>query len=144
MAGYVAKGNNEYIGNLVLKTGETAIHNGMFVQVVSWSAGTCATPNVNSQIPYFVENVIDTVDEQMINDLDFTVSAGKYLRIKRLLQGEIFVTDKVVGTPAVGDIVDVGTTGKITATSSSPNQKYQIIEKPTKWGETVYKCIVLD
>lgn len=142
MAGFIAKGNNEYIGTVKLAAGADAVHNGTFVNV-NWTAGTASTP-VNTDIPYFVENVIDTVDEQMINDLDFTVSAGNYIRIKKLLPGEIFVTDKSTTTYAVGDIVDVGTTGKITATGGSPVQKYQIIEKPTMWNKTVYKCIVLN
>lgn len=143
MAGFIALGNHDYIATLKLATGEAAIENGMFV-APNWSAGTAATPNANTVIPYFVENVIDTVDEEQINDLDFTISAGKYLRIKRLLPGEIFVTTKVVGTPAVGDTVDVGTTGKITATSGSPAQTFQVIEKPTLWGVTAYKCVVLE
>lgn len=142
MAGYIAKGNNEYIGTLKLLTGEAAIHNGMFVRAVSWSAGTAATPNVNTQVPYFVENVIDTVDEEQINDIDFTMIAGKYLRIKKLLPGEIFVTSKAAADHAVGAVVDVGTTGMITATGGSPVQTYTVIEKPTLWGVTCYKCIV--
>ena len=143
MAGIVVKGNNEDIATVKLQTGDSAIENGMFVNV-NWANSTASTPNVNTQIPYFVENVIDTVDEDKIDDVDFTVSAGNYIRIKKLLPGEIFVTSKVVSTPAVGDIVDVGTTGKITATSGSPVQKFQVIEKPTMWGLTVYKCIVLN
>jgi hypothetical protein len=142
MAGFVVKGNNEYIGTVKLATGSDAMHNGQFVNV-NWTAGTASTPT-NTDFVYFVENVIDTVDEQQIDDLDFTITAGNYLRIKALLAGEIFITDKAVSTPAVGAIVDVGTTGKITATSGSPVQKYQVIEKPTMWGTTVYKCVVLN
>lgn len=142
MAGFIAKGNNEYIGTLKLATGEADIYNGMFVSAVSWSAGTAATPNANTQVAYFVENVIDTVDEQQINDLNFVITAGQYIRMKKLLPGEIFVTTKVVGTPSVGDTLDVGTTGKITATSGSPNQTFTVIEKPTLWGTTAYKCVV--
>jgi hypothetical protein len=142
MAGFIAKGNNEYIGTVKLAAGSDAMHNGKFVKV-DWSAGTASTP-LNTDIAYFVENVIDTIDEDKINDLDFTVAAGSYLRIKKLLPGEIFVTDKVAATLSVGDIVDVGTTGQITATSGSPVQKYQVIEKPTMWNTTVYRCITLD
>ena len=143
MAGFIVIGNHDYIGTLKLATGVDAIHNGMFV-AANWSAATAATPNANTEVAYFVENVIDTVDEEQINDIDFTISAGKYLRIKKLLPGEVFVTSKVVGTPAVNAIVDVGTTGTIAATSGSPLQSFRIIEKPTMWGTTVYKCVVLD
>ncbi|MGE5438091.1 MAG: hypothetical protein ACM3O3_12835 [Syntrophothermus sp.] len=142
MAGFVAKGNNEYIATVKLAAGADAMHNGQFVNV-NWTNSTASTP-VNTDVVYFVENVIDTVDEEQINDVNFTITAGNYLRIKKLLPGEMFITNKATGTPVVGDIVDVGTTGKITATSGSPVQKYQVIEKPTMWNETVYKCIVLD
>jgi len=142
MAGFVIKGNNEYIGTTKLLTGADSIHNGKFVQV-DWSASTATTPLDNTQYVYFVENVIDTVDEEQIDDLDFVVTAGNYIRIKKLLAGEIFVTDKVIGTPAVGAVVDCGTQGIIAATSGSPNQTFQIIEEPTLWGTTCYKCIVL-
>jgi len=143
MAGLIVIGNDKYIGTLKLKTGETAIENGMFV-APDWANGVAATPTANTVVPYIVLNEIDTVAEELISDLDFTVAAGKYLKIKRLLPGEIFVTTKAVGTPAVGDIVDCGTTGKITATSGSPAQTFEVIEKPTMWGVTVYKCLVLD
>ena len=142
MAGFIAIGNNEYIGTLKLNTGEADIENGMFV-AADWTNGVAATPNDNTSIPYFVENVIDTVDEQEIDDIDFTVSAGNYLRIKRLRPGEVFVTSKSAATYSVGTTVDCGTTGMITTSSGSPNQTFMIIEKPTMWGTTVYKCVVL-
>jgi len=143
MAGFISRGNNEYIGTYTLKTGEATIYNGMFVQIVSHSAQTCATPNINTQYVYFVENVIDTVAEQMINDLDYPIVAGKYVRIKKLIAGEEFVTDKVTGTPAVDAVCDCSTTGLLTATSGSPNQTFVVIEKPTMWNKTVYRCLVL-
>jgi hypothetical protein len=143
MAGFVAQGNNQYIGTVKLISGADALHNGVFVEV-DWTNNVATTPVHDRSIPYFVENVIDTVVEQQINDLDFTVTAGNYIRIKKLLPGEIFITDKATSAPAVGAIVDCGEDGKIVATSGSPIQMFQVIEKPTMWGETVYKCIVLD
>jgi len=143
MAGFVINGNNKYIGTVKLGSGEQDLHNGTFLQV-SWTAGTAATPNVNTQVAYFVENVIDTVDEQQIDDADFVVSAGSYVRIKKMIPGEMFVTDKATTDVAVGAEVDVGTTGTITATSGSPVQTFQVVEKPTLWGATAYKCVTLD
>jgi hypothetical protein len=142
MAGFIAIGNNKYIGTVKLATGAADIQNGQFAEI-NWADATASTPTTNANIAYFVENVIDTVDEQQINDLDFVVVAGSYLRLKRLHAGEIFVTDQVDGTVNVDSIVDVGTLGKIKATSGSPNQTFRCIEKPTVWGKTVYKCIVL-
>jgi hypothetical protein len=139
MAGFVAIGNNEYIGTC---TSGMTLENGMLV-TVNWTTGVASTPTATSDKVFFVENVIDTVDEQQINDIDFTITSGQYLRLKRLLPGEVFVSSKVTGTPSVGDSVDCGTTGTLTATSGSPNQTFAVIEKPTLWGTTVYKCVVL-
>jgi hypothetical protein len=143
MAGLVTVGGHDYIGNYKLATGHDAIENGMFV-AFDFTAGTCSTPVTNAGDAYFVVNTIDTVDEELINDVEFTVTEGKYVRAKKLLPGEVFVTSKAVGTPAVNDVVDVGTTGKITATSGSPAQTFKVIRKPILWGVQCYECIVLD
>jgi len=143
MAGFVEIGDNKYIGTVKLVDGSVAVKNGQFV-AVNWANSTGATPVNNTSVAYFVENVIDTVDEQMIDDVDFEISANGYLRLKRFKVGEFFITDQAQGTVNVNDVVDVGVTGKITATSGTPNQKFRVIAKPTMWGKTVYRCIVLD
>lgn len=143
MAGIVVKGNNEYIGLYKLASGVGDMVNGKFV-TLSVANGVASTPTANSEYGYFVENVIDTVDEDLVDDVDFTITAGKYLRLKKLLPGEIFVTDQTAAVHAVGAIVDMGATGTLTATSGSPKQTFQVIEKPTMWGKTVYQCLVLN
>lgn len=144
MAGFVKLGNDKYIGTITLATGQSAIENGTFVEI-DWATNTASTPSANTVIPYFVENVIDTVEEDLVNDLDFTISAGEYLRLKRLLPGEIFVTTNYSGSaPSAGDEVDIGTTGKITATSGSPAQKSVVKEVASLWGTTAYVCVALD
>ena len=145
MAGFVTIGNNQYIGTLKLITGASDLENGMFAAPVSWTNGTCSTPTANTVVPYFVVNEIDTVAGEVTSDLTYKISAGDYVKCKRLLPGEIFVTTKAnAATPVLNDIVDVGTTGVITKTSGSPAQTFQVIEKPTLWGVTAYKCIVLE
>jgi len=143
MAGFVAIGNNQYIGTLKLATGASDLENGMFV-APDWSAGTCATPTANTVVPYFVVNEIDTVTGEVTNDLDYTISAGEYVKMKRLLPGEVFVTTKSAATLSVGNTVDCGTTGVLTASTGSPAQTFMVIEKVTLWGTTAYKCIVLE
>lgn len=144
MAGFVSKGNHLYEFEFKLAVGHADIDNGMFV-ALNYTDKTCATPTANTVLAYFVENVIDTVDEEQIDDINFKISAGSYVRCKRLVQGEEFITTKVSGTaPAVNDIVDVGTTGCITKTSGSPAQTFQVVEKPTLFGVTAYRCIALN
>jgi len=142
MAGFVTIGNNKYIGTCTLLTGAQDLQNGTFV-AVDWSASTAATPVASSEIAYFAENVIDTVEEEQINDVDYVVTAGNYVRIKRMVSGEVFVTDQATTELSIGDIVDVGTTGVITATKGSPEQTFQVIDTPTLWGATAYKCLTL-
>lgn len=144
MAGFVKVGNNKYLGTITLETGHADVENGVFLEI-NWSTGMAATPGSNTVISYFVENIIDTVDEDLVNDLNYVISAGEYLRLKRLLPGEMFVTTKYSGTaPSAGDEVDIGTTGMITATSGSPSQKFVVKEVVSLWGTTAYVCYVLD
>jgi hypothetical protein len=142
MAGFVAIGNNQYIGTLKLITGASDLENGMFAAPVSWTNGTCSTPTANTVVPYFVVNEIDTVAGEITSDLTYKISAGDYVKMKKLLPGETFVTTKTAAAHSVGDTVDCGTTGVITASTGSPKQTYTVIEKPTLWGVTAYKCIV--
>jgi hypothetical protein len=142
MAGFVAIGDNRYIGTLKLATGQADIENGSFV-VPNWTAGTCATPTDNTGDAYFVVNEIDTVEGQVTNDLEYKISAGDYVKMKKLQVGEIFVTTKTAAAHSVGVVVDVGT-GSLAASSGSPSQTFTVIEKPTLWGVTAYKCVVND
>jgi hypothetical protein len=124
-------------------TATTPVENGMFV-VANWSNNTVAPCGNRTHISYFVENVIDTVDEQQIDDLDYKVAVGKHVRMKRVQTGEVFVTDQVHGTVNVNDILDAhDQAGKLSATSATPVQKYQVIEKPTLHGKTFYRCLAL-
>lgn len=144
MAGFVKIGNHEYLGTVKLADSVTAgVENGSFV-TVSFALGTAIPCAANTGVVYFVENEIDTIEEEYLNgnNLDYVVKAGKYLKLKKLLPGNVFVTTKVTGTaPVIGDVVDVGTTGFITKTAGTPGQTFTVIEVPTLWGKTAYTCI---
>lgn len=144
MAGFVKIGNHQYLGTVKLADSVTAgVENGSFV-TVNFALGTAIVPAANTSAVYFVENEIDLIDEDFINgnNLDYIVKKGKFLKLKKLLAGEVFVTTLVTGTaPVVGDIVDVGTTGKITKTAGTPAQTFTVIEIPALWGKTAYTCI---
>ncbi len=144
MAGLVNIGNNIYLGNLVLG-GSTEIKNGTFV-VPDFTNGTAVPPAddiaADGEV-YFVVNEIDTVQGEMIDDLDFTVKPGKYLKMKKLLPGEVITTTEFKETLNVGDVVAVGDGGTLEAIGvRTPKQSYTVIEKPTLWGVTCVKCIV--
>jgi threonine dehydrogenase-like Zn-dependent dehydrogenase len=144
MAGFVKIGNHEYLGTIKLAESVTdGVENGSFV-VVNFSLGTATPCTVNTAGAYFVENEIDTVEEDYLNgnNLDYIVKPGKYLKLKKLIPMNVFVTTKIAATaPVVGDIVDVGTTGVITKTAGTPAQTFTVIEIPTLWGKTAYTCI---
>jgi hypothetical protein len=144
MAGFVKIGNHEYLGTVKLADSVTAgVENGSFV-TVDFATGTAVPCAANTGFVYFVENEIDTIEEDYLNgnNLDYVVAKGKYLKLKKLLPGEVFVTTKVTGTaPVKGDVVDVGITGFITKTAGTPKQTFTVMEVPTLWGKTAYTCV---
>lgn len=143
MACMINLGDMEYLGTLTLG-GATAVKNGVFV-VPNWTAGT-ATPTdatTGDGDVWMVDNIIDTIPEQMIDDLNFTVAVGKCLRLKKYEPGEIFTTTEFNGTPAVGDVLAAGVGGKLEAKAArTPKQTFTVIEKPTLWATTTLKCVV--
>ena len=143
MAGFVKIGNHEYLGTVKLNATVTAgVENGTFV-TVDFATSLAVPCAANTGAVWFVENEIDTVEEEYMNgnNLDFVVKAGKYLKIKKLLPGEVFVTTKVAGTPLVGAVLDVSTTGILAATTLTPLQSFTVIDKPVLWGKACYTCI---
>lgn len=144
MAGFVKIGNHEYLGTIKLHESVTAgVENGTFV-TVDFATGTAKPCTVNAGSVYFVENEIDTIEEDYLNgnNLDYIVKPGEYLKLKKLISMNVMVTTKVSGTaPVKGDVVDVGTTGLITKTAGTPAQTFTVVEVPTLWGKTAYTCI---
>lgn len=144
MAGFVALGDQLYIGTY--KCAEVnGVENGTFV-VLDHVNGTATLANAtkgNGDV-YFVQNTIDTVDEQGINDVDFKVAKGKYLRLHKPLPGTVYVTTKFNGNLKQGDVVAVGDGGAVEAIGTrTPQVKFVVKEKTTAYGTDAVKIMVL-
>lgn len=145
MAGFVSLGNQLYLGTY--KCAEVnGIENGTFVvldhvnQTATLANGTTGDGDV-----YFVQNVIETIDEQGIDDVDFKVAEGKYLRLHKPLPGTIYVTTKFNGTLNQGDTVAVGANGAVEAIGTrTPKVKFVVKEKTTAYGTDAVKIMVIE
>lgn len=144
MAGFVSLGHDQFIGSY--KCAEAnGIENGTFV-VLNHAAktATLADATTGDGDVYFVQNVIDTIDEQGIDDVDFKVAEGKYLRLHKPLPGTIYVTTKFNGTLNEGDVVAVGANGAVEAVGErTPQVKFVVKEKTTAYGTDAVKIMVL-
>jgi len=144
MAGFVALGNNQYIGTLV--NGTDNLENGVFV-VPNWANGTAAVPADDASADgdvMFVCNEIDTVVEQAISDIDFKIASGEYLKLKVPQAGEIFVTTKFKGNLVKGDVVAVGDGGTLEAIGTrTPKYKFVVEEVTTFLGANAVKVVAL-
>lgn len=103
MAGFVALGNNRYIGSF--KAAEE-VENGQFV-AVDYVAGTGAL-GVGE---YFVQNINTNISEYGIDDADFKVKEGEFLRLYVPQAGDVLVTTKFTGSLEKGDKVEIGADG---------------------------------
>ena len=149
MAGYVVLGDNKYEGRLTAALAN--LENGMFV-VPNYSAGTASTPTGDATGEVrFVENEIDTVPEQSIDDVDYVIASGAYLKLKTPHDGEVFVTDKITSTYSgisKGDEMGVDVTGQLALIAdldagNFTTFKYTFIveEKVTLWGNDALKVV---
>lgn len=144
MAGFLALGNDQYIGNLTNATAD--LENGMFV-VADFVAGTAAVPaadvNADGDV-WFVVNEIETIEEQGIDDVNFKIKSGKFLRLHYPQKGERLVTTKYKGTPVKGDVLAVGDGGTVEAVAArTPKIKFVVDEVTTAYGTTALKLTVL-
>lgn len=144
MAGFVAQGHDRFLGTY--KCAEVnGVENGTFV-VLDHVNGTATLANAtkgNGDV-YFVQNTIDTVDEQGIDDVDFKVAEGKYLRLHKPLPGTVYVTTKFNGNLKQGDVVAVGDGGAVEAIGTrTPQVKFVVKEKTTAYGTDAVKIMVL-
>lgn len=144
MAGFVALGNDQYIGNLINAT--DGLENGLFV-VANFVAGTAAVPATDTEGDgdvFFVSNEIETIPEQGIDDVDYKIKAGKFLRLKYPQKGEKLVTTKFKGNPVKGDVLAVGDGGSVEAVASrTPKIKFVVDEVTTAYGTTALQLLVL-
>lgn len=144
MAGFVALGNDLYIGTYKCAV-ENGVENGQWVVLDhKTKTGTLADPTTGDKEVYFVVNEVDTVDEQAIDTMDYKVKKDKYLRLKKPQAGEILVTTKFNGALAEGDEVAVGADGNIEAVGSrTPATKLVVKEKTNEYGEETLRLMVL-
>lgn len=144
MAGFVSLGHENFLGTY--KCAETnGIENGTFVVLdhVNKTARLGDSTTGDGDV-YFVQNVIDTVDEQNIDDINFKVVNGKYLRLHKPLSGTVYVTTKFNGTLNVGDTVAVGAGGAVEEIGTrTPKVKFVITEKTTAYGTDAVKIMAI-
>lgn len=144
MAGFLALGNDLYVGSYT-NAEANGVENGVFV-VLNHVAktGALADATTGDGEVYFVANEIDTVDEQGIDDADFMVKEGKFLRLKKPQAGEVLVTTKFNGALNEGDTVAVGVDGAVEAVGvRTPQVKFAVKEKLSAYGKDAVSLLVL-
>lgn len=146
MAGFVALSTNNdvYIGTF--KNGEAnGVENGQFVTVNhATGVATLADVTTGDKEVYFVSNEIDTVPEQGIDDADYVVKNGEFLRLNAPQAGTIYATTKFNGTLNVGDKVAVGVNGNVEAIGArTPKVTFVVKEKTTEYGKDAVRLLTL-
>lgn len=135
MAVVINSGDLEFIGTFTLG-GATPVKNGDYV-VVNYATGVAllADATTGDGDVHLVDNLIDTVPEQLINDIDFVVKPGQFLRLAKHEYSDIITNSEFNGVLAVGDVIAVGVGGKVEAKAARvPQQTYTVIDKPVIWG----------
>lgn len=136
MAGFVALGNDRYIGTY--KATEE-IENGSFVELDHTNqTGKLATAGATEV--YFIYNENTNVPEYGIDDIDFKVKEGEYLRAYRPLAGNILVTTRIEDGLADGDVVGITGDGKV----GKDNDGGFVVKKiTTEFGVPTARLLVL-
>lgn len=140
-----------YFGQLKVAT--AAVSPGDVV-VPDFSAGTCAAAATDGAYDLaglaIVCNYDPYADTDVTNTASYTVAVGEYARLKALQVGDVFTTDRVIGTPVADAILAVngtsgtGTCGKWVAIGSrTPVLKAVVIEVTTLNATTAYKLMVI-
>lgn len=144
MAGFVALGDNKFIGTLTNGTANLEI--GAFV-VPNWGTGVAsaaANTTEGDGDVMFVANELETIAEQFIDDVDFKIPSGEFLKLKVPQKGEIFVTTKYSGTPAVGAVLAVGANGVLEAVAArTPKHRFVVKEAETFLGANALRVVAL-
>ncbi len=155
MSVIINQSNDEvYFGQLKVAT--TEAYPGE-VLVADDSAGTCAAPTSDGVADgydlYILCNYDPYADTDLTNSKDFHVEVNEYARLKQLSPGDVFTTDRFIGTYSsisVDDIFAVngtsgsGTCGKwIAIGSRTPVLRVKVIKKTTIYGENALKMRVL-
>src|SRR5690625_4834943 len=110
MAGFIGLAvSDTYIGTY--KAAEE-VENGNFVEF-DHVEKTGSLAGAGAAEVYFVYNENTNIPEYGIDDIDFKVKEGEFLRAHRPQVGEILVTTCIEGELAEGDSVDVVAGGKV-------------------------------
>lgn len=147
MAGFMSMHDHNYIGTINAKVD---VKPGSFV-VVDFKNQEADLPADNTEadgMVYFVTNIHDGIDVELINDKDYVVKAGRKLRLKALKVGEILITDMIAGTvnyatvnendefaPAANGVIDV-------VGARTPKIKLVVKEKLNIYGQPALKLVV--
>ncbi len=137
MAGFLALSvSDTYIGDY---RADENVENGAFVEF-DHTEKTGKLAGEGAAEVYFVVNEIETIIEDGIDDIDFEVKKGKYLRAHRPQVGEILVTTVVDGDLSVGDSADVVADGKVGAADGG---RFVVKEVTNEYGvETLHLLVV--
>ena len=136
MAGFVALGNDRYIGTY---TAVQDIENGSFVEL-NHADKTGDLAGAGAKEVYFVYNENTNIPEYGIDDIDFKVEKGEFLRAYRPLAGNILVTTCIDGELAEGDIAGVVAGGKV---GKVEDGAFVVKEITTEFGVKTARLLVL-
>lgn len=110
MAGFIALAvSDTYIGTY---TASEEVENGNFVEL-DHKEKTGALAGASATEVYFIYNENTNIPEYGIDDIDFKVKKGEFLRAHRPQAGEILVTTCIEGDLVEGDSVDIVDGGKV-------------------------------
>lgn len=117
------------------------VENGMFVEL-NHTDKTGSLAGADATEVYFVENEITGLALTDVNDMDFKVKEGQFLRAHRPIQGEVLVTTCIDGDLVVGDYAKVVGDGKVGAASEGEGDF--VVDKVTnELGAKTVHLIVL-
>ncbi|PAV30174.1 hypothetical protein CIL05_06820 [Virgibacillus profundi] len=139
MAGFLALGNDQYIGTYK-STGE--VENGAFVEL-DHAAKTGSLAAAGAVDVYFVANELDYIEEEAIDTIDFRVKADKFLRAHKPQAGEILVTTVIAEGLAEGDEVAVGAGGQVVKTPVDGTAQFVVKELTGEYGVPTARLLAL-
>lgn len=137
MAGFLALGNDQYIGNY---TAAEEVENGNFVEL-DHKEKTGALAGAGATEVYFIYNENTNIPEYGIDDIDFKIKEGDFLRAHRPQAGEILVTTCIEGDLEEGDRVDVVDGGKA---GKAEGGRFVVKKLTNEFGAPTVRLLVVD
>lgn len=136
MAGFLALGNDKYIGTY---TATQKMENGAFVEF-KHDDKTATLAALGATDVYFISNEVDVAEAAGINTLDFRVEAGEFVRAHKPQAGEILVTTVMEDGLAEGDMVGITGDGKVGKTEEA---LFTVHEVTGEYGVPTARLLVL-